>query len=104
MGVSIFKVSNGTNIEKGNPNPKNFNILEVREIDSYLIAKINFPDCTNYEGNKIIVFQNMSSKHLYTLKDVDPHFTENNSIIARFRPDELGMKMAVLLCVNSKGL
>lgn len=36
-------------IKKGNPNPKNYKILEHYEYNNNIVVKINYPDCSNYE-------------------------------------------------------
>lgn len=90
-----------------NPNPNRYKIIKSLSLtnkkDNYLILSINYPDCTNYEGNKILVFKNTSMKQLSIQKLIDPHFSNNNkyiSPIARFRPDTEGWNMACMLCTN----
>ena len=85
---------------KGNPNPRNFVIKTTEYIVNnhfnILIALVNYPDCNNYEGDKILVFENVSCKKLFKLQTIDPHFCEEGHIspIARFEPTEEGMEMA----------
>lgn len=84
-----------------NPNPNNYKILQHKKIGNYLIIKINYLDCTNYEGNKILVFENCRLDELLYQKSIDPHFSENKkfkSPIARFKPTEKGWKLAELMC------
>jgi len=46
--------------------------------------------CTNFEGVKILVFEGD-----FVLRSViDPHFSEDYSPIARFKPTERGMELA----------
>ena len=83
-----------------NPDPKNFKIIKFEEIEEYLIVKINYPDCKNYEGNKIMVY-NCSMDDLLKQGSIDPHFVENKeflSPIARFEPTERGWTHAMLFC------
>ena len=78
-----------------NPDPSRFSIIESKQIRTYLILKIKYHDCTNYEGVKILVFEDMSDDLLFMKKEIDPHFCENcNSPIARFEPTERGWEMA----------
>jgi hypothetical protein len=81
-----------------NPRPDNYEILKSIQWDRYLIIKIKYLDCTNYEGQKILVFEGYQLKHLLAQKLIDPHFSENKNFIspiARFEPTEKGWKMAI---------
>ncbi len=81
-----------------NPNPKNFEIIYGEQIGEYLIVKIKYPDCTNYEGIKILVYDRGTTfNDLIQQGSIDPHFSENkdfHSPIARFVPTAGGMIMA----------
>ncbi len=84
-----------------NPNPANFRILKIRAIGKYVIVKVNYPDCTNFEGNKILVFHGKSKKEVASLKSLDPHFCKSKkhlSPVARFRPTNRGWHEAVAFC------
>lgn len=77
-----------------NPDPKNWVILKTYENSKYTLVKVQYPDCTNYEGVKILLYQGISASNLEKLKYLDPHFCEGCiSPIARFEPTELGWKM-----------
>lgn len=83
---------------KGNPDPSNYKVVKAENVGTYLILKINYPDCTNYEGNKILVFENLTPIDLLNQKLIDPHFfeaKEYKSPIARFVPTDRGWSMAV---------
>jgi hypothetical protein len=88
------------------PDPKVFNYLESKEVGDYIILKIKYPNCTNYEGIKILVFK---AKLFDIVKqaNIDPHFTDKKnyiSPIARFEPTERGWNMALefvaFMCSN----
>jgi hypothetical protein len=86
-----------------NPNPSRFNIQYTEEFGNNLVAIIKYYGCTNYEGDKILVFKNMSDKTLRSMKSLDPHFSEDiGSPFARFQPTvegfEAAQKLAELLC------
>lgn len=84
-------------VRKANePEPNNFKILKCENIGNYLIALINFPNCTTFGGNKVCVYENVPKKEFESLKEIDPHFlnTSRLSPIARFRGDEDGYKNA----------
>lgn len=82
-----------------NPDPNNYKIVKAKEVGNYLILKINYPDCTNYEGNKILVFKAKTLIDIVNQKYIDPHFFIDSKIaspIARFIPTDGGWDMAVM--------
>jgi hypothetical protein len=84
-----------------NPNLERFKIQRYQEIKNYLVVEINYYDATNYEGNKILVFQDYSIEKLKRRKSIDPHFSENKkfkSPIARFEPTKKGWSKAISFC------
>jgi len=83
-----------------NPNPRNFRIIKYGFYnDKYLVAMIHYPDCTNYEGNKIMVFEGIDPIQLEKLTFIDPHFCDGNHLspIARFEPTDRGWVLACKL-------
>lgn len=82
-----------------NPNPSNYKILKAVEENGFLILKINYPNCTNFEGNKILVFaRGVTLLDIVNQKLIDPHFSSNDSYhspIARFEPSDRGWNWAV---------
>ena len=105
MGLS-FGVSNcscdSLMVKKDiNPDPDNFKIKKAKLIRDFIILFVNYPDCTNYEGNKILVFEDIEYHELLTKNRLDPHFCDNDnciSPIARFEPTDKGWNMAVDFC------
>lgn len=91
VGVGFQRLSVGSTSDPRNPDPKNFSIVESQQVGDVFVTKINYPNCTTYEGNKIIV-SDFNPKRRKTL---DPHFTENSGIIARFAPTHEGWQHAV---------
>lgn len=77
------------------PNPLEFKINEAVEENGYLVADITYPNCSNFEGRKIILFDNVSKEWLYSLSELDPHFEENGYIVARFEPTKRGIQLAI---------
>lgn len=74
-----------------NPNPNNYTVVRHLEIDNYLLIQIKYHDCTNYEGNKILLYKDCKFVELMKQGSIDPHFTNNSfyySPIARFRPTD----------------
>ena len=42
-------------VVNANPDPVRFEILDTWQVKTNVVAKIKYPDCTNYEGIKICV-------------------------------------------------
>jgi hypothetical protein len=86
----------------GNPDPGNWKIVKAKEYDKYLILMMQYPDCTNYEGKKILVFEKITLVDLVNQKQIDPHFFPGNtsvkSPVARFEPTDRGWNMAEAFC------
>ncbi len=88
----------------GNPDPTNFQILRCEKIGRFTLVLVEYPDCSNYEGKKILVFKDASKKKVKNLKRIDPHFCNSSkhpSPVARFKPTTAGWKYAVLFCKNA---
>ena len=94
MGVGPFSgrrcSSSPYAVPNSNPNPNNFKILQESYSNGYLILWVEYPNCTNFEGKKILVYKNFdSSKTLlfFNRGELDPHFSKSGgSPIARFKP------------------
>ncbi|MES3018220.1 MAG: hypothetical protein V4721_10595 [Bacteroidota bacterium] len=87
-----------------NPDPNNYQIIKSTAMCQYLIVDIKYLDCVNYEGRKILVFENCSMNALKKQKLIDPHFSENKkyfSPIARFEPTETGWRNAIIFTTAS---
>ena len=108
MGVGIFKVSEAVKNQcpyatippPPNPNPTRFEIIKIESINKFVIVQINYPDCTSFEGKKILVYDHIEVNKILTAKFLDPHFSndlEQISPIARFEPIERGWNMGVAM-------
>ncbi len=96
MGAFFMSVGD-YGIEKPNPNPRNYKLLRHKTIGKCLIIEVQYPDCSNYEGRKIMVF-NCKLRDLLKQKLIDPHFSDNENFIspiARFEPTEQGWNFAL---------
>ena len=75
----------------GNPNPFRFTILDYMTHQGNTLVKINYPDCTNYEGNKLLLIARNITE-IRAWNKLDPHFIEGraNGMVARFEPTDFG--------------
>lgn len=89
-------------VSEFDPNPAVFHILRFYEFNGHIAVEINYPNCNTYEGNKIIVFLDTTIEQLRKLKEIDPHFTEEDKIkpFARFEPTFWGWFFACLITRN----
>lgn len=73
-----------------NPNPDEFKVTLCKQIGSLYLSVVHYPNCTNYEGKKIL----LTRFDPRTFKRLDPHFSRmyinNAGLIARFVPTEYG--------------
>lgn len=103
MGCSI-KHSCGIEYSKytdTNPNPNKyvFNILSEQQIGNYLVVLVNYPNCTTFNGDKILVFKNKTT--VKGILELDPHFLESQpDLIARFPSTKEGAEYAVMFVNN----
>ncbi len=89
-----------------NPNKFRFRIKdEFRFPNNWMVVRINYLDCTNYEGNKILVYDSIISfEMLVRGKAIDPHFNEKEfSPVARFEPTKRGLSLAIEFAKSQKG-
>ena len=95
MGIPHFNSSNVA-LNKQPPNPATFKIIHIKECGNYCVVLVNYPDCINYNGNKLLITRNISGENLTKLKYLDPHFVEFSEleIVARFLPTEEGIQSA----------
>lgn len=93
-------------VKEPNPNPRNFRVDKVIEEGGFAIAEIYYPDCTNFEGKKILVFEGVTELDLRRMDFIDPHFCDRGHLtpIARFEPTEKGWGLAWAMCQIRKAL
>jgi len=93
-----INITKPVEVVDNNPNPFKYKIEKVLEHGGYLLLLINYPDCTNYEGNKILLFKDCTLAALEKQSGIDPHFSSDiryHSPIARFEPTSFGWMMGV---------
>lgn len=82
-----------------NPNPVKFKIVRNEYLSPFTLLWVNYPNCVNYEGNKILVFRG-DPDFIVNVSFLDPHFAEGKRLIARFVPTEDGWDMARRFCIS----
>lgn len=77
---------------KRDGNPNKYNIARFEQFYQGLAVEINYPDCYNHKGNKILVYDDAEKFwKLHNNKCIDPHFLEESySPVARFEPTTKG--------------
>lgn len=86
-----------------NPDPSNFKVLRFEHVDHHLVVEILYPNCTTYEGRKILVYRNCTLENLLSQKTIDPHFSNNPKFYSpfmRIEPTEYGWQMALKFTKN----
>jgi hypothetical protein len=74
------------------PDPKNFKVLESYQYKHAHVLVVEYPNCTNYEGKKILVRR---GEYILPEDFIDPHFCDNTRLlIARFEPSPMGLVLA----------
>lgn len=79
-------------------NPSEFHVEYYAQVEHHLVAMVVYPSCTNYEGRKILVFENTSIGQLESCRLLDPHFVDDAPSgalvpVARFEPTTRGWKL-----------
>lgn len=80
-----------------NPDPSNFKIIKRHLIGNSMVLFVNYPNCKNHEGNKIMVYLDVDFIDLINQRTLDPHFSDNKDLIApfaRFEPTDKGWDAA----------
>jgi hypothetical protein len=93
----------GSSVRLPNPNPLRFTIVRALQVGSSVVAEVRYPDCLNFEGKKVMVYENMSKEAFCARKHLDPHFALSGGPVARFEPTERGWGMAVLFASITNG-
>lgn len=77
-----------------NPDPGDFKIERLMPIGDFLLARVCYLGCTNFEGVKILLYRGVSMSQLTSVESLDPHFVDSKfSPIARFVPTVEGWVM-----------
>lgn len=101
MGISLMKCSGVT--EPGsqpppppNPNPYRFQIQQAFVWNKHILVRVKYPDCTTFEGEKLMLFLNTTLEQITKARFLDPHFSNGPGLhpAARFEPTDRGLDMA----------
>jgi len=83
-----------------NPRPDRYELKGMYQFNNAHLLIVRYLDCTNFEGLKAMVFAGKYEHREF----LDPHFSESKgSPIARFRPDNQGLALALDFAKNYKG-
>jgi hypothetical protein len=80
-------------VKPGMPNPTKFSIEESAQIGRFLVVRLKYSGVTNFEGRKILVYEDITIDDFKDQGHADPHFSDNpnfHSPIARFEPTARG--------------
>lgn len=82
------------------PDPRVFEIQTLLGYPNAVVAKIRYPNCTTFEGTKILVFTGVTVDQVREAGVLDPHFSDKAPRgavvpIARFEPTALGWRLAM---------
>lgn len=82
-----------------NPNPYRYKVVSYQGPHPYRVLEVTYPDATNFEGRKILLFKDVTLTDLRLQGFIDPHFSDGPGVhpIARFVPTPEGMAMALKL-------
>lgn len=95
MGMRLFgRCSTNPAAPAPNPDPSRWELLELHQFSKGYALKVRYLDCTNFEGVKVMVFE---GRYVPGKRPLDPHFAERGGPYARFRPDAVGMRLAIAL-------
>lgn len=93
--MGLFKKSCYTNMQAQAPNPKNCTVIETLLFPNATLLRVKYNGCSNFEGEKILVYDG----YFTPSGTLDPHFSDFYVCpIARFKPDERGLQMAINFC------
>ena len=102
-GVRPFS-GNSKSYGNRNPDPSKMRVMQTFEFDGdVLLIHAVYTEAENYEGNKLILIDGMTRDNAEMLRTFDPHFLEDNNVIARFEPTSKGLRHAVRFVIDVMG-
>jgi len=91
-----------------------YSIIDIERVAKHhVVMKVKYDSCLGceFEGNKVLVFLNVSERDIVLWKKIDPHFRDNKkkpaaneapSPAARFPPTDKGWVDAVMFATAQK--
>lgn len=70
------------------PDKEKFEIIDMERVGPHVVLKVLYPNCAkcSYEGNKVMVFLNVSEKDMIAWRVIDPHFRNPAVAVKREAP------------------
>lgn len=70
------------------PDASIFDLEDIRIVNNIAVIKARFPNCAMcvYEGNKVLVYENVSALDVARWRKLDPHFREPGVADAKTAP------------------
>lgn len=61
------------------PDKKKYSIEDAARVGLHLVLRVKYPNCASckFEGNKVMVFLNITELDALKWKEIDPHFRDN---------------------------
>ncbi len=98
---AVFTYSVRT-VQRANPDPRNFSIEKITRVGKHVVVRVRYPNCQNYEGEKVLLIRNTTEGQVRAATFLDPHFCESSvhlTPFARFEPTEAGWQAAIACAV-----
>lgn len=69
--------------DPGSPDSANYSVEEIHRTGRNLVLKVKYPNCAacNYEGNKILVYLNVTESQVLKWRKIDPHFKDPKKLV-----------------------
>ena len=97
MGIGLFRgCFTDRTAPAPNPDPSRWKLLKTVAFKYSTVVMVEYLDCDNFEGRKILVFEHNVGFKLDESKPLDPHFSMRpDAPIARFVPTDKGWDHAL---------
>lgn len=89
-----------TKEKSGNPDPANYRVQRRFEHGGNLLIEAIYLDCINYEGRKLMIYQDCTIDDLMKQGSLDPHFSsdaDTKSPFMRLEPTEEGWRFGMMI-------
>ncbi len=76
------------------PDPANFTVVRSVQGNRHMLLEVMYPNCSNYEGRKILLVRSGLATEKIGRKRLNPHFSKDGPVLARFEPTPEGWALA----------